>query len=230
MHLAHISKFLNSHSGRDKVMRTLSYTTKLAETLVTSEESATKLRTISAQLSACRTVLRLFDDIPMLHYTLTYGLGNEEPDKISSILGVLTNVADQLYFPLEHVAWAADHRLVSFRSTYWWTASTTCWAMSLYFSLLKTLRSLGILEYHKRCLKGIDGEANVAMAQLLAQQRSLLFTAIRYLGDLAQAVHYLPEGILWGGKLEKWHCGVLGLVTSLIGIYQSYDKIINNSS
>jgi Peroxisomal biogenesis factor 11 (PEX11). len=77
MTIEEISKFLSTHSGRDKVIRTLAYTTKLAAALVSSEETALKLETISRQLNACRTVLRLFDDIPMLNYTLTYGLGKE---------------------------------------------------------------------------------------------------------------------------------------------------------
>lgn len=77
MTIEEMSKFLSTHSGRDKVIRTLVYTTKLAAALVSSEETALKLETISSQLSACRTVLRLFDDIPMLNYTLTYGLGKE---------------------------------------------------------------------------------------------------------------------------------------------------------
>jgi peroxin-11C len=77
MAIEDISKFLGTHNGRDKVIRTLSYTAKLAAAFMSSEETVRKLETISSQLSACRTVLRLFDDIPMLNYTLTYGLGKE---------------------------------------------------------------------------------------------------------------------------------------------------------
>lgn len=77
MDIDDMSKFLGTHNGRDKVIRTLSYATKLAAAFVSSEETARKLDSISGQLSACRTILRLFDDIPMLNYTLTYGLGKE---------------------------------------------------------------------------------------------------------------------------------------------------------
>jgi peroxin-11C len=77
MTVAEISKFLSAHTGRDKVIRTLVYTTKLAAALASSEETVLKLETISGQLSACRVVLRFFDDIPMLNYTLAYGLGKE---------------------------------------------------------------------------------------------------------------------------------------------------------
>lgn len=77
MIIGDVSKFLSSHSGRDKVMRILSYTTKLVSGLITSETMTKKLDTFGSQLSECRTVLRLFDDLPMLNYTLTYGLGRE---------------------------------------------------------------------------------------------------------------------------------------------------------
>ena len=77
MNIADIAKVLSSHSGRDKVMRTLSYTTKLVSGLITSETMIMKLDTFSSQLSGCRTILRLFDDLPMLNYTLSYGLGKE---------------------------------------------------------------------------------------------------------------------------------------------------------
>ncbi|PSN58400.1 Peroxisomal membrane protein 11C [Blattella germanica] len=202
MIITDISKFLSSHNGRDKVMRTLSYSTKLAAALVSSDSLVQKLDTVSNQISACRTVLRLFDDIPMLNVTLAYGLGKEEQDIVMRILGVLTNAVDQLYFPLEHIAWASDHKLVSFRSTNWWTASTICWALSLYLNLVKTVRYLTILQNHKACLKGVD----------------------------VNAVHYLPEGFLWAGKLEKWHIGLIGTVTSIISLYQSVHKIVNHKN
>lgn len=37
----------------------------------------TRLLTLSSQLSRCRTVLRLFDDVAMFIYTKQYGLGAE---------------------------------------------------------------------------------------------------------------------------------------------------------
>jgi hypothetical protein len=68
--------------------------------------------------------------------------------------------------------------------------------------------------------------SNVVMAQLLSQQRHHLLTVLRCIGDLAQAVNCLPNGFLWAGKLEKWHFGLLGTVTSIISLYQAYQRII----
>lgn len=52
-------------------------------------------------------------------------------------MSVLINIADQLYYPCEHVAWAADAELIKVKSDKWWTLSTVLWGVSL---LLGTLR------------------------------------------------------------------------------------------
>ena len=67
------SEFLETYSGRDKVMRLLCYSAQLLSGLNNSK----RLDKFSDHLSECRTVLRLFDDLPMLNYTLMYGLGKK---------------------------------------------------------------------------------------------------------------------------------------------------------
>lgn len=42
----------------------------------------TRLLTLSSQLSHCRTVLRLFDDVAMFIYTKQYGLGAEVTGRV----------------------------------------------------------------------------------------------------------------------------------------------------
>ena len=52
-------------------------------------------------------------------------------------LQLLSNFANQLYFPLEHIAWFADKKLIHRQSTNWWTAGTVAWAVSLFSEILK---------------------------------------------------------------------------------------------
>lgn len=139
MNLSLITDFLNTYSGRDKVMRTLCYTTKCASGLVSSEISAIKLLTFGNHLSACRTILRLFDDIPMLSSTLAYGLGKQEQDQYLRFLNVTRNAIDTVFYPVEHLAWAHDSKLINLRngSDTLWTATSICWVLSLYIGLLK---------------------------------------------------------------------------------------------
>lgn len=46
-------------------------------------------------------------------------------------------------------------------------------------------------------------------------------TIISNLADLANAIHWLPPGILWAGKFSPWFVGLMGSISSFIGIYQN---------
>ncbi|XP_059486748.1 peroxisomal membrane protein 11C-like [Neocloeon triangulifer] len=221
-----LSELLASSNGRDKIVRTISYAS-LCVSGLTSErhgQLAKKLEIVSSQLNHFRTVSRLFDDLAMLKYSLTYGLGREEKDKILRILGILSNIVDQLYYPLEHIAWAADSKLITLKngSDSWWLASTTCWCLSLYFQLLRALR---LFSNAQKALKNCQSDERRA-ATLRANQRGYLLLAIQATVDLGHAVHWLPEGFLWGGKVSTWKRGVLGTVSSLIGLYTAV-KVLN---
>lgn len=49
----------------------------LVEQCPARSEVGTRLLALSSQLSHCRTILRLFDDLAMFMYTKQYGLGAE---------------------------------------------------------------------------------------------------------------------------------------------------------
>ncbi|XP_024050005.1 ectoderm-neural cortex protein 1-like isoform X2 [Terrapene carolina triunguis] len=78
--LSSLVSVLESYRGRDRVIRTLCYGCQLAGGVLarkspTESEMGRRLLAVSAQLSHCRTVLRLFDDVAMLAYSRQYGLG-----------------------------------------------------------------------------------------------------------------------------------------------------------
>lgn len=75
--------------------------------------SSKKVLIVGKQLSYCRTILRLFDDLPMLNRTLSYGLGSNEKDLISRLTNLLSNVINTIYYPLEHIAWAGDQGVIA---------------------------------------------------------------------------------------------------------------------
>ncbi|XP_034800956.3 peroxisomal membrane protein 11C isoform X3 [Pan paniscus] len=145
--LSGLASALESYRGRDRLIRVLGYCCQLVggvlvEQCPTRSKVGTRLLVVSTQLSHCRTILRLFDDLAMFVYTKQYGLGAQEEDAFVRWVSVLGNLADQLYYPCEHVAWAADARVLHVDSSRWWTLSTTLWALSL---LLGVARSLWML-------------------------------------------------------------------------------------
>lgn len=53
-------------------------------------------------------------------------------------LGVITNAIDQVYYPIEKVAWMVEHKLISgYKLEPWDIASSVFWAVSLYLTLMK---------------------------------------------------------------------------------------------
>ncbi|PKK19297.1 peroxisomal biogenesis factor 11 gamma [Columba livia] len=173
----------------------------------------------SAQLSACRTALRLFDDFAMLSYSCSYGLGPKDEDPLVRGLSVLSNLANQLYYPCEHVAWAADAGVVRVGSQKWWALSTGLWAAALLLGILRSLRILFQLRRKLRQHKGTSSPLSQkeTKAQVKAEVLSILASA----ADLSNAIHWLPPGVLWAGRFPPWLVGLLGTVSSLIGIYQA---------
>uniref|UniRef100_A0A1B6MGK4 Peroxisomal membrane protein 11C n=1 Tax=Graphocephala atropunctata TaxID=36148 RepID=A0A1B6MGK4_9HEMI len=221
MSLKTLSIMLESHNDRDKVLRLLCYTFKLIGG-ITKDGKYSKL---SDELSECRTTLRLLDDIPMLIYSLSYGLGKKEPDTYMQVCGVVVNVLDQLYYPFEHVAWAADKGLLSQRSEMWWLASNVCWTLSLYFNIARSLRYLHLLHNHSKhmdlrdSLIGEDYKQGETKKNLRSQLLELL-SVIRYMCDFILAVHWMPESFLWAGRLKQWQIGALGTASSLLSLMQ----------
>ncbi|NWR46931.1 PX11C protein, partial [Regulus satrapa] len=135
-------------------------------------------------------------------------------------LSVLCNAANQLYYPCEHLAWAADVGIVRGGSQKWWARSTALWGCAL---LLGILRSLRILFQLRRKLSQHKCSTSSPQSQqkLRAQVRAEVLSILMDTADLSNAIHWLPPGFLWAGKFPPWLVGLLGTISSLIGIYQA---------
>ncbi|KFO22959.1 Peroxisomal membrane protein 11C [Fukomys damarensis] len=219
-----LASALESYRGRDRLIRTLGYCCQLVGGVLLQQgpagsEVGTRLLAVSAQLSHCRTVLRLFDDLAMFLYTKHYGLGTEEEDALVRCVSVLGNMADQLYYPCEHVAWAADAKVLHVDSARWWTLSTALWALSL---LLGVARSLWMVLTLRRRLQGPTAAFTSRLPR--SKRRALavrMRTLLGNLADLANAVHWLPPGVLWAGRFPPWLVGLMGTISSLLSLYQA---------
>uniref|UniRef100_A0A8D0H111 Peroxisomal biosis factor 11 gamma n=1 Tax=Sphenodon punctatus TaxID=8508 RepID=A0A8D0H111_SPHPU len=224
--LSGLVSVLESYRGRDRVIRTLCYGCQLVGgALIRTNPKAESplghsLLGVSAQLSHCRTVLRLFDDLSMLAYSCQYGLGAKEQDVVVRWLSVFNNVADQLYYPCEHVAWAADAEVIRANSHRWWALSTALWGLSLLLAIGRSLRIL--FQLRRKLSKPPSGTAQPSRQEIKAQVKLEVWSIVSNLADLSNAIHWLPPGVLWAGQFPPWLVGLMGTVSSLIGIYQTY--------
>ncbi|XP_012525424.1 peroxisomal membrane protein 11C [Monomorium pharaonis] len=218
-----MSNYLETYSGRDKMLRTLSYTAKLLTVCTSSKSTEKKLKTFGSQMSECRVMLRLLDDLPTLHYVITYGWGKQEPDWLIRWSQVIQNVVDIVYSPIETIAWAGQRNIISINNEKWDLATTWFWIVSLHLSLLKSLRLLQKLQKYKRGLKRNNSSTQM-LKDLNKQRRNVLLTCTRTILDISYAISYLPPGVLWGGRFKTWQVGALGTISSLIGLYQALSR------
>lgn len=127
----------------------------------------------------------------------------------------------------------------------------------LIFFSNRTIRSYTVMEQHKTHINKPENESRYiplekkntlsisltvnstlihvhsqAVKMLLIKQRMELISIVRLTLDLVHAGSTLPKGMLWGGKFESWHVGLIGTISSFIGLYQYFAKkrIISKST
>ena len=123
-------------------------------------------------------------------------------------MSILEAVCGQLYYPVEHLAWAADYGLISLNSTHLWTVAILLWMVPLLINFTKLL-------LHIVCSKTTPTLPSPGRVHSVLKM-------VRYLCDLTLAISWLPRGCLWGGLLPASVWGLLGTVSSLVKIYTIY--------
>lgn len=88
-------------------------------------------------MSQTRANLRLFDDLPMIQQSMEYGLGGKESDSIIAKIGLMTNVIDHLYYPVDKICWGLDAGILQFERGKWDFINSVFWTSSIYMNLMK---------------------------------------------------------------------------------------------
>uniref|UniRef100_A0A673LCY5 Peroxisomal biogenesis factor 11 gamma n=1 Tax=Sinocyclocheilus rhinocerous TaxID=307959 RepID=A0A673LCY5_9TELE len=138
-----------------------------------------------------------FDDLSMLTYSTSYGLGASVRTQDGS-----------------HIAWAADAELIKTKSYRWWVLSTGLWGLSLILNILGSIRSILFLKRKAQTCQR-SGSAETALRR---QIRGEVFSILSSLADLGNAIHWMLPGFLWAGRFPPWLVGLMGTTSSLIGL------------
>ncbi|XP_017006073.1 peroxisomal membrane protein 11C [Drosophila takahashii] len=194
---------IDSYGGRDVLMEALCQSAKLVAGYHAKRnpELSRRCATVSSKISGAKATLRLIDDLPVFQYTLEYGLGDCEPDRITALLVVMSNAVDLLFYPIEIICWLAEHKVLDVRSRdYWSYANSMFCVVSVYLSLARTLRTFSL----NRNTPNRQDVASFARISL----------------DLVHAISTLPSGYLWGGKMSTFQIGAIGTLSAGLGIYE----------
>ncbi|XP_046555818.1 peroxisomal membrane protein 11C-like isoform X2 [Haliotis rubra] len=221
-------KFIETYRGRDKIIRLCSYAAMFIGGDSNSPISE-KARVIGRELSACRVILRLFDDLPMLAYNLQYGLGRKEKNPCLRVCELGSNLVNQLYYPVEHIAWCADKQILNIKSGSLWLAGLILWAISLTLQAFKCLLTIAKLKKSASRLKKQSYENSEQREELRMQLHSLqsdIFSQylllVQSMADLLNAINWLPKGFLWAGRFGAAKSGLFGLTSSLIMLFRHW--------
>lgn len=219
-----VCELLDSYNGRDKVVRLACYACKLYG-CVNDEKP---WQTAGSRLSSARMMLRLFDDIPMIRHTYNYGFGKHESSTAAAALGVIANMVDQAFLPVEKACWLYDVgvlKMTERNAETLETVSTLLWAASLFISLIQTSQSIRQLWWSRDCLQN-SSEDGGADARKNLDVRLALQAAVagKLCLDITHAVSCLPDGWLWGEKIGGTKVAAIATTSSLLGIVMYFAK------
>jgi len=219
---------LDTYTGRDKIIRTLCYATKLVSAVQAqkgNDDLSKKFAIFSTKMSQTRANLRLFDDLPMVQYTKEYGWGEREPDRLMAAIGVITNAVDHVYYPVDKICWLIEQKILSVENPERWDIlNSIFWVTSIYLNLMKTLRLVHVMRVHRQDIDKIENESSVALKKLEAKERLEMISVVRLTLDFVHAASTLPNGWLWGGKFSTLTVGAIGTTSSFIGLYQYFAR------
>ncbi len=153
--------------------------------------------------------------------------------KLCEVLSALCGV---FYYLVEHMAWLADNELLALHSTPLWTVAMVLWGFPLLISTLQSAmafvninREMKLLWQREKSSNTIEKQVTFSdqyvgrttqMQKLMNRRFHIVLSIVQSLCDLMNAVHWLPGGMLWSGKLPLYWVGLLGTLSSLIGLYK----------
>ena len=125
----------------------------------------------------------------------------------------VSNLSCLIYYPLEHLAWLADSKLVSFSSNRLWKYAILCWVIYSAIQLLQSLYKLRMI-YNNSSKQKLRKDKSMVLVRL---------ALLQYFCDVLCGLHWMTCGPL-SNKLSDTVVGLLGTVSSIIRLNQSLSQ------
>ncbi|KAG8594365.1 hypothetical protein GDO81_001166 [Engystomops pustulosus] len=101
----------------------------------------------------------------------------------------------------------------------WWDRQHSSLGSFTLVGIIRSLRTFIKLRRSKG--KHSADDPPKSRGEIKFQMRSEVLCIISCLSDLVNAIHWMPTGFLWGGSSPTWLVGLMGTISSMIGIYQT---------
>ncbi|XP_059141151.1 peroxisomal membrane protein 11C-like [Physella acuta] len=232
--LSTLVTFLETYRGRDKVIRLVTY-----GAMFLGGEGKTprqqKWRKLSSEMSGCRVILRLFDDLSMLLYNMSTSFGLKEKG-ILKPLELSIALFNQAYYPSEHLAWLRQKSLLAGSPTLFSLLGLIFWTLSLLGEIIKSfikIRNLNLQAKNLHKQKALDrdsvgysssqnAEIEEKLKAISRGKKDLVLLIIQHSSDFINAISWMPPGVLWAGMLKPSTNGIIGTIGTVIMIYRNW--------
>ncbi|XP_051157186.1 peroxisomal membrane protein 11B [Leptopilina boulardi] len=212
----------NQTAGRDKIIRTLQYGSR-AYWFYTQNKHSTAysvdvLKSLEYTFSSFRKLLRLgrcFESLYSTFSTINY------PDVVIRITMSVSRISSALFLLADHIIWIGRVGIMQVDISKWTSMSNRYWLMMLIMNLTRDFYE--ILQILKDCKTNLLW--NRASKRSVLKYYGQVCSHFKYRTDIISDTIkngcdiFIPLTALGYTKLSPGAVGILGVISSLIGIY-----------
>ncbi|XP_005094067.1 peroxisomal membrane protein 11B [Aplysia californica] len=235
-------KFNSSASGRDKLFRLVQYCTKFSwwylEKAGVHAEAIARLQKLSSSLSTTRKFLRLGKSVDFMHGALR---SIHLTDSVLRYTITLSKLNQAVYLLFDHIIWAGRVGLAMIDKDKWSKLSAQFWIVTLILNLVRDIYEICIvlsselkarterssrslykngLSDHKTASKPILTNSQL-VKKCVEENKPLFLDLVKNLSDLV-----LPLEALGHVKASPGVQGLVGTISSVIGVWQSWNPLL----
>nr|XP_031834609.1 peroxisomal membrane protein 11B isoform X2 [Nomia melanderi] len=208
--------------GRDRLIRLLQYGSRAywyyAQNVHTMQHSAEILRSLEYTLSSFRKLLRLGRCLDTLYKALEM---TKYPEGALRIILVASKIANALYLLADHIIWIGRVGLYKVNIEKWSKSANKYWLINVVLNLTRDVYEIiNILECKERDALLYASKFSFKTWKQrdllfpLSNRKDVVMDTMKNVCDL-----FIPLTALGYTKLTPGMIGVLGIVSSFIGLY-----------
>jgi len=217
-----VVKFLDTHNGRDKVVRTIQYGSRFLTWYLAKHsysDASKKFVGLENASSMARKLFRLAKSIA--HFQTALKTVSEENDVLVKITVVIQQLSLGLWLLYDHVIWAGKLNLIkSDRMPTYTRRANIFWLIAMLMGIVK---SLYLAQQNQMAISAQLSSKSDAVASLRKKHTEIMLEFFRNLFDVPIPLTALNQSV--GALIPSGIVGLFGTGTSLIGIYQAWTKI-----
>ncbi|XP_018056678.1 PREDICTED: peroxisomal membrane protein 11B [Atta colombica] len=207
-------------AGRDKLIRLLQYGSRAywyyAQNVHSTRYSAEILRSLEFTFSSFRKLLRFGRCLDSVYSALKM---MKYPDPIVRITLTMAKMANALYLLADHFIWIGRVGILRVDLEKWNKVANKYWLLTIVMSLIRDIYEIiKILEHKKNVFK------QYYILSCLKNHKEITMDTVKNGCDL-----FIPLTALGVTKCTPGTIGLLGMISSLIGLYTIIDPLYKSS-